>query len=165
MNHARFQSIRQGLSAVAQKVYDATPIAEEWTTNQIHAELARQGANLNHAITQGCLRSLVGSGLVSEPQRGLFRRVKVRQPAPGGGSKEKEDSEVAKTATAPAATETNPIDKLSALAARCRRMMDLQKELAEDIEMAALEIQDHIAKNDEDMQKLKQLQQLLKSLG
>lgn len=51
MNEARFSSIHRGLSSVAQKVYAAVPIADEWAIEAVRRELTRKGHTIDlHTI-------------------------------------------------------------------------------------------------------------------
>ena len=162
MNEARFSSIHRGLSSVAQKVYAAVPIADEWAIEAVRRELTRKGHTIDLHTIRGCMSSLVDSGLVTEPSRGQFSRVAIKEaykaPAEPKAVKEAKQPE-------------NPmpkqgaIDKLTALSARVRTAMSAMKTLADDIDNAALEIEADILKAGEGAQKYKQLQALLKEMS
>ena len=79
MNEARFSSIHRGLSSVAQKVYAAVPIADEWAIEAVRRELTRKGHTIDLHTIRGCMSSLVDSGLVTEPSRGQFSRVAIKE--------------------------------------------------------------------------------------
>ena len=162
MNEARFSSIHRGLSSVAQKVYAAVPIADEWAIEAVRRELTRKGGhNIDLHTIRGCMSSLVDSGLVTEPSRGTFSRVAIKEAykAPPKPIKE------AKQPEKPAMPKQGAIDKLTALSARVRTAMSAMKTLADDIDNAALEIEADILKAGEGAQKYKQLQALLKEMS
>ena len=146
------------LSATAQKVYSAVPISEPWSVTRIYSEMQRIGTSTrDQRVVQGCLNSLKESGLVVEPERGIFARVAIRPEV----KKQTESQTTTKEEKMPiTATKTprNPMAILSDLAARC-------KALADEIETAALEIDEYVTAKDADAGKLKQLQALLKGLA
>ena len=161
MNEARFSSIHRGLSTVAQKVYAAVPIADEWAIEAVRRELTRKGHSIDMHTIRGCMNTLVDSGLVAEPSRGTFSRVAIKEAykAPPKPIKE------AKQPEKPAMPKQGAIDKLTALSARVRTAMSAMKTLADDIDNAALEIEADIIKAGEGAQKYKQLQALLKEMS
>ena len=161
MNEARFSSIHRGLSTVAQKVYAAVPIADEWAIEAVRRELTRKGHSIDLHTIRGCMSTLVDSGLVAEPSRGTFSRVAIKEAhkAPPKPIKE------AKQPEKPAMPKQGAIDKLTALSARVRTAMSAMKTLADDIDNAALEIEADIIKAGEGAQKYKQLQALLKEMS
>ena len=162
MNEARFSSIHRGLSSVAQKVYAAVPIADEWAIEAVRRELTRKGHSIDLHTIRGCMSTLVDSGLVAEPSRGTFSRVAIKEAykAPTEPKAVKEAKQPEK-----AMPKQGAIDKLTALSARVRTAMSAMKTLADDIDNAALEIEANILEAGEDAQKYKQLQALLKGLS
>lgn len=153
MNQQRFKSILSGMTSIAQRVFQAVPIAEAWASRQIYAEMTRTGPAADYKTVEGCLRTLVNAGLVTEPNPGTFRQVKVKA--------KDESSESA--AAIPSAS--CPIDRLGILASRVRAVRAELNSLADDIELVAIEVSDQAARDKEDMEKLRQLQSLLKSLN
>ena len=162
MNEARFSSIHRGLSSVAQKVYAAVPIADEWAIEAVRRELTRKGHTIDMHTIRGCMNTLVDSGLVTEPSRGTFSRVAIKEAykAPAEPKPIKEAKQPEKPMPKQGA-----IDKLTALSARVRTAMSAMKTLADDIDNAALEIEADIIKAGEGAQKYKQLQALLKEMS
>lgn len=172
MNQAKFDGVHRGLSAQAKKVYDSLPIEQAWSPVQIMQELHRRNCGLNDMrVVIGCINSMIDAGCVAEPEKGMFRRVEVRQKeqikAPKLVSvKSIEEPPMAKAivSASPVTTSTNkastvgPIERLSALAQKLR-------ELATDMETTALDLAEEAEKNDADTAKMRQLQALLKSLG
>ena len=165
MNSAKYESKRKGLNSALTKVFDATPIAEAWSGTAIALEMRRCGTGgVDSRATLGCLNSLVEYGLVEEIGRGQFRRVEIRERLTVS------DLQIPLAETViqepemqikPLSTQTvcsSPIDKLSKLASRLR-------DLANDMETAALELAEQAERNESETAKMRQLQTLLKSLG
>ena len=158
MRPDRVETVLQGCTVLARKVFDAVPIAESWTPSQIRAEMLRQGhsaANIGAGL--GCLGALEDSGLVSE-QKGLWVRCKVREkslkliesPPP------KEDVPVASSTA---------LENLSRIA---QRLADTAKELqalGAELEVEALRVSADLESKDEASVKLDQLRVILKGIG
>lgn len=161
MTAARIRLLENQQSGVAKKVYGAVPINEIWPTKQIAYELQRQGVVRDISIVEGCLKSLKDSGLIKEASPGYFQRVKPRaEPEPT----EKEPI----MATTPAASPSqpvDPVDKLAAIGTKLRGLSQMFIELANDIDEAALALDEKASGNDEELAKLRQLKGLLKSLS
>jgi hypothetical protein len=169
MTPNRFNSIFNGLSSVAKKVLEAVPIEEKWTAKQINSELARTGRHINFAITEGCLNTLVESGLVKEPTKGAFSKIciKTREPAPPSTTEEIKVPSIAsytENPAQPAKKFASPIERLGVLAQRVTNIMGMLKELAGDIENAAIEIEEQNAANADEINKVRQLKQLLNQI-
>lgn len=161
MNEARLQKAEQGLNGVAKKVLDAVPMQAPWTKAQIVAEIRRVGSNAGVDVIEGCLNTLRGRGLISEPARGEFVRIQAKprvhlvqtmQPAE-------------ETVTAPQPIhqtamheDEDPLTKLAAIAESARA-------LAKQVEDVAIDVQQQLDQNKRDTEKLRQFQALLKSLG
>lgn len=154
---SQFERRHSALSVNCKKVYAAVPISEPWSVSYILSEIQRLSSfTSNMRVVTGSLNALKASGLVLEPEPSLFVRAPVKPP--------KSPDEIATTeeeTTMPAPTPKqprNPMAILSELATRC-------KALADEIETAALEIDEYVAAKDADSGKLKQLQALLKGLA
>lgn len=157
MSHSRFCGIYNGLTALAKKVYEAVPISAPWGLSEVHAELVRTGSDPGKAIVEGCLKSLVSSGLVKE--RALtFIRIPVREKI----EHVKKDEEPMATQQ-PAAPE-GATDRLSGLASRASKIATMMRQFADDLELAAVEIDDGIGKDRADLEKLRHLRDVLNSL-
>lgn len=172
INSTRFKATFTGLSAICQKVYAAVPIQAAWTAHQVHGELHRLGTtsrDMNN--TMGCLASLVRSGIVMESQRGYFTRTPIR------GKTEKVDDITTETEEPMATVATitpvttkedktlSPIDILARLSYRAKTLGEQASALARDIDSAAIEIVMLQEEQDKKLEKLTQLQQLLKGLS
>lgn len=170
MNEARFNALYAGLTSIARKVYDVTPIREEWPVSTILNELGRQGTYTSLKVVQGCLTSLVSSGLVKERGMGRFIRTTVRRP-------EKDvptfkvvpqiyTSEPIQEIAVPQPTPTkSPIDALTDLMAQAEKLVNDTKALIDGIATIGSRLEEQMAKDQADLAKLRQLQGLLKDLG
>lgn len=154
----------QGMSAVATKVYHAVPINEQWSSEQIHSELIRQGHSHSKKITQGCLSSLKDAGLIREPSQGAFTKDPLQAKERNAPKHEKQKGVEVATATVAPPTQC-PIDRLTALATHVRDIQKMVAKVADDIEAVAFEIIERDQDTDAEMSKLKQLKQLLKDIG
>ena len=157
---SQFEQRHKGMTTVAKKVYAAVPMAEPWAPSFIHSEMQRQGSSMRDTrIVEGCLNSLKEAGLVLEPSRRLFVRAPIKPSKTNTDQQPQKEIDMSTKPAQTTATEPRaPMAILSDLAARL-------KALADDLETAALEIDEHIAAKDVDAAKLKQLQTLLKSLS
>lgn len=173
VRYYKFKSIYNGLTVAQKKIYEATPIAESWDAIKIKMEIARTRTPIETRIILGCLSGLVACGLVKEHPKGMFQRVPVdaKQAAlieesaeNSEGENEQEEGQMAETKQTK--TEAlDPIERIGRLTAKCQNILVLVKELASDIETVAIEVQETFSCRDVEVAKLKQLQQLLKSLG
>lgn len=179
MNHAKFQGIHNGMTSICKKVYTATPINEPWTPAQILHEMFRIGCSTDLRMVSGCLNSLLAQKVVMENPRGHYVRVPIKSPrepirnptnaSPPTPPATKDpivpvtlpSASVVSTQTAP----QSAIDQLARLSARAVDIATLLKQLAADIDSAAIEIEDQIAAKGEDAKKLTQLRELLKGIG
>ncbi|MES2973391.1 MAG: hypothetical protein V4757_07270 [Pseudomonadota bacterium] len=155
MNEAKFSMTERSLTHTARKVFESVPIAEAWTRHQITSELTRKGISLSPNVVSGCLDSLRGQGLIREPDRGLFSRVQVRVAAP---DPKPEGNVVPITITATPKPKASPIAILATISKDLRAVADR-------IDEAALEIEEHQQNQDGETKKLRQLQALLKDLA
>lgn len=162
LSPVKYQERLKNLSAIAAKVYAAVPASEPWSMSYINSELQRTGGiTRDTRLLHGCLNSLKLAGLISEPERGVFIRVPVRADKPKTQSERTQQpttTEDNKMSASAAKTPRNPLTILNELAAKCKTLQD-------EIELAALEIDEYVTAKDGDAAKLKQLQTLLKSLS
>lgn len=162
ISQAKFSSEYLGLNSVAKKVYEATPMAEPWTIQQIYGEIVRLGISLEHRAVHGALGAMAEKGLLREKPKGSFQREAIKPPAP---KPEPTTMEIAMTKIAPAATiTTTPLERFEALAARVGRLAQEVSDLSEAINDAVIDLQDEQEKGSDEMQKLRQLKALLQGL-
>lgn len=166
----RQTEILRGQTSCAQRVFSAVPAQSQWSTTQIHQELARLGIHIDRAKIMGSLKSLIDSGLVTEKgsqfQRAEIKRAVAKQE-PKTGDQQMAVSKQAQNALIkkPVPQDASNLDKLGALSSRVIQLAAQLKEIASDIDAAAIEIVEQKATDDANVAKLKQLQALLKEIG
>lgn len=150
MNKQRAESILEGQTNVARKVFAAVPMQEFWSVGQISNEMVRvEKHNLSKGEITGCLRSLVDAGLVAEAGMLTFRsNVKAELTL----------KEVPVSAP-PAKKQPKPslMDRMFALATSLR-------DVAEQVETLAMEVDTAILDASKGDEKLKQIQATMRSL-
>lgn len=174
MSPAKIASLLQGQTSIARKLFEFVPIAEEWTEFQIASEMRRvTGSAPDLKVARGCLRDLADSGLIRR-RNDQFRRAHTPQKP----QQKEAEMPAAKAVTTlqlkPAVkhepqTAPSPIEILGDIAGS---IVELSKsvavqlqQLASRVEEAAIQIEQGQEANAANLQKLKQLQQLLRSLG
>lgn len=169
MNKAKIDRTTAGLTTIATKVLEATPISEAWPITQIIGEMKRRGFTHDKKTIEGCLNSLSGKKLVAEPTRGHFKRVTanektsnrtlsvVRDRAEGAQPMEQQ-----KPATPDAAKTDTPMERMMALADKVAAMA---QEVTAEMESIAVEIQGEIDSAERKTKHLSQLQALLKDIA
>lgn len=166
MNSARLNDIERGLSGVARKVLAAVPILGfPLTAKDINAECIRQGHHIDRRTVDGCLSALRDSGLIREPEHGLFTRVAPKQSAPIV-SVVKSSSEIPKhlLPAKPEQEKREPLETLASIADTLRAQARIALEMADQIEAVGIGFADQIKNAQTGGEKLKQLQDLLKSI-
>lgn len=164
MNSARAEALLRGMTSVAQRIYQAVPIAEAWTAAQINAELIRGNTRIDRRVFQACLSALHDVHLIADKGQGRYQRTAIKEKPTAAIEDAMPIAPRAIPAPPTAAhnptqakPQPSPLDLLGALSARLRT-------LADEVDSAALLIDAQISANQEDMAKLKQLQSLLKSM-
>lgn len=74
MNEQRAQSLLDGQTALARKVFFAVPVSEPLAASKIHGSL-REASAATYRTVCGCLGDLKAAGLVKEVSRGRFIRA------------------------------------------------------------------------------------------
>ncbi len=154
MNPARLHEAVRNLNGAAIKVLNAVPLNEAWPVHDIYGELVRLGVRTDHRVLQGCLGALKHDGLIKEPQPGSFVRVLipkaltiVNKPTP----------------TLPAPT-LPPLERLAALSRSMSSLADLALDLSKEIDDTVDALKSSLTSTDADLQKLRQLQAMLKGM-
>ena len=161
MTATRIRILENQQTGVAKKVYGAVPINEAWPSKSIVSELTRQGQIRDFSIIEGCLNTLKEVGLIKEVSPGHFQRVKPKPIA----EKEAEPMST-KPLNPPTKSEpAEPVDRLAAIGTKLRGLSQTFLELADDIDEAALAFEEKTSGNDEELAKLRQLKNVLKSLS
>jgi hypothetical protein len=172
MQAAKMERIEKSVSGIARKVLDAVPVSEPWPASKIIGEMVRMtSSSPDFKIVMGCLSTLADQGLVREPKKGEFQRVKPR-PAlsavstPDGLAEEPtEPTEPTKLADDLPLAPAEPMDRLASLAGTLRELSAKVTAMAKEVEDVALSVEERIQRIHADTEKLRQLQSLLKSIG
>lgn len=160
MTPSKQQAALQGCSAIARKVYDATPMQEAWTPTQIkNALTASTRSSTDQHVVRGCLKALKETGLVRERPPGHFQRIEVREPTP---SIQEVTMTTSPGTNTPAKTSVELLADLAHQAASTGRQL---LQLSLQIEEAALVVAQEQESTATKLQGLNQLQTLLKSLS
>ncbi len=176
MQQAKFEAAHRGMTSIAKKVFAATPEDSPMNAQQIYGELRRTVGGSDVRTTAGCLGSLADAGLVMEPRQGYFVRTKIRpkfEPPQlvidhHHGAEEMTHHTAALPDVVAVVVVEPPksaVNRLGMLAAAAFQMSAELRTLADDIEIAALEVAEQQEANDADSDKLRQLKSILKSLG
>lgn len=161
MTATRIRILENQQTGVAKKVYDAVPINEAWPSKQIVMELSRQGQVRDFSIIEGCLNTLKEVGLIKEMSPGHFQRVKPKAEP----MSTKPLNPVIPPNSSIKGEPTEPVDRLAAIGTKLRGLSQMFLELADDIDEAALAFEEKTSGNDEELAKLRQLKNVLKSLS
>lgn len=176
-NPVKIEAMLQGQTGIARKIYEFVPIAEEWAEYQIASEMARvTGSKVDLKVFRGCLRDLADSGLIRR-RNDQFRRA----AAPDKTQQKEAEMPAAKAVTTlqrkpsptaaskPEQAAPSPIEILGDIAgsivALGKSMAEQLHQLASRVEEAALQIEQGQEANAANLQKIKQLKSLLRSLG
>lgn len=162
---SRLQSVLDGQTNIAKKVYEFVPTQEAYSFLQIYqsiGEITRSA--MDKRTFQGCLNTLKEAGLIVEPKRGCFKRVpiKAKEKREFKFMKLLEKSEVNKDQEM--AEKKEPIDILALISEKLRGASKTLNSLADDIDSVAIQVSDDANKKSEEAEKLNQLKSILKSL-
>ncbi|MFM0165711.1 hypothetical protein PQR39_35445 [Paraburkholderia sediminicola] len=185
MTPKKFKLTLDSMTAISRKVFEAVPIQESWTANQIVTALARTTSTRPDLKTAtGCLDTLKQCGLVKETERGLFRQVVPRESALIDGVKNDIPPEARPDFTKHAdqfkhecedaldeATQdygsnpqdTSPADALGTLAVTLRTKADSLIKMADALETLALDFEQRIEDANKRLERFNQLKALLTS--
>jgi hypothetical protein len=161
MNHGHFQALYNGLSSIAQRIYDTVPISETWTRNKIMTELGRNGSCPDHRTVTAILHLLDEQGLIrANFHSDGFMRVPVRAK-PGPKPKQQEEEVLKAPLPFPSGSKEQtkaPLEQLMTLGKQVRA-------LADQIDNVVLVVMEDVENTRQESDKLRQLHQLLKELG
>lgn len=139
--NTRLQRIEANQTSIAKKVLAAVPICESWPATHILSEMGRSGIRTDLRTVTGCLDSLRDDGLIKETARGFFKRAPQKEAPVVKEQKAKPD-----------------------LLSRLSNITKLQRNLADELDTLALEIDEALAGSSEELNKLRQLKELLGAL-
>lgn len=164
MTPSKKQSLMQGQTGVAKKVYECVPIGEPWSACRVMAAMRNlTGSTPDSRIVSGCLVSLVDSGLIKKLGHDHFQRIPVdtkqknQEPTM---AKPQLKLEVVADQKVPGA----PLEMLGELAGEIVTMADNLKRLASRVEDVALAVEQERESSAKSMEKYRQLRTLLQSL-
>lgn len=75
MNQRKFDRLLREQNAPAKKVFEAVPLQEAWSPEEVIGEMRRTGHRLEMHVVRGCLNTLKKAGLIKEPNKNTFTRV------------------------------------------------------------------------------------------
>jgi hypothetical protein len=179
LNAAKLEMRERNLTGVCRTARAARPPAPATSSATAVAQALREmGVNYAPNVIEGCLESLRQDGLLKEPKPSVFVRVAARtavasapteRGAPSNsGTEPAHPQPPTPEMAAPTAGLAGPacaLDRLGSVAKSARALSGKLIELADEIETAALEAEERIQRVQADTAKLRQLQELLKSLG
>lgn len=167
--------MERNLTGIARKVLESTPVAESWTVQRIYAELRRLGHSTEFSTVSGCLTSLREQGLVTELRGCEYQRMTPRPklvtpPAPAPETEPQQEAATSPATTTAAAKpaakpELHPLKQVEALAAEARAIAQRAGDLAARIEDLALDFEQRMEVVASETKKLRQLQELLRSIA
>lgn len=182
MNQKRMRSVVAGLNGVATKVLAAVPLAEDWTLNQIAAELHRQDKGYTLDVVEGSLAKLLEVGLVKvhglgkgRTYRSLYSMQQHEAEERAAASPPLERRAIQQPVPVPVpgaippmpalpTRATDPLTILSDLAEDARKIGDGLHTLADRLDEAALAVTAKIEEVGKAEGKLQQLRAQFKAL-
>ncbi len=144
MTIKRRDSAIGNLQTSLRKVFECVPIQEDWSAAQITHELARKHQSIGSTSVVGSLNALKKSKLVVEPKSGYFKQIECRKMP-------------AKKKIPATVTPETPLFTL-------RDILNKVDNLKMELEVAVLEVEEYIETSNKKVEKLDQLQSLLKSI-
>jgi len=163
----------EGHTSVGRKIYNVVPIEYAWTTGEILSELRRNGVLVSKSAAIGCLKALAESGLINESSGRWKRKYagviydKAKKDTSIVETKNEEPKMVRETVVAK--DKKTPIDIMLSVSEKTREMQDtitvMMERWRKMVDDAALEISQQIDEASDDSKKLKQLQDILKSVA
>jgi hypothetical protein len=170
MNQRRMNILLEQQTETARKVLAAVPIQEAWESSKVFGELKREGIGISFKVVEGCLSSLAEDGLIKEHPKGRFRRLLLDDravvgtpgPAPGdpveiGVDLARDGADAMAFMMVSAKRKPDLLDRLGGISTKLR-------ELADEIDAAAIEASEEVKRAGEDGGKLRQLRELFKGI-
>jgi len=167
MTPQRAAELLRGQTAIAQKVFAATPAGANEFANafEIAKNLRDQsGSTVEIHTLRGCLAKLEEAGLIRQVVRGSWRRVEAKEKTEMPKVTPKL-AEPAKKAEVEPKFSGDPIEVLGGIAQRLRGHIASLGRIADEIDSAALMIEEKASANSAEYEKYRQLATLLKEIG
>lgn len=163
MTPQRRDQILAGQTNIARKVYESIT-ADQSSSNTVgeiaNALRTATGAGCDIHILRCCLRSLADCGLVCEVVPGSFRQKNTKEnkmPALKSAHAEKPAQKAAQNSA-------SAMDVLANIAAGVREIAKRMEDLADEIDTAAVGIEEMTGAEKEELKKLRQMRESFKSL-
>lgn len=164
MTPAKQDSLMQGQTGIAKKVYECVPIAEAWSSFQVMAAMRNlTGSTPDTRIVSGCLTSLADAGLIKKTGRDSYQRLPVEQKQKAQEKQMAAPAKKTEQQVVPTTT-TSPLEMLGELATEIVGMAEHMKRLAARVEDVALAVEQDRESTSKSMEGYRQLKALLKSL-
>lgn len=170
MTPQRIEQLLQGQTNITRKVFEYVPAQEAWGASQIMRAMRQQNKTLDPRSLDYCLEALVSCGLVRRNPDLTFQRRVVVRPKPSKDEATAMQEQQPKATPAP----TNPtpavgaIEVLASFGERLRTLSESIKSLAQDLDAAALQIeegqQQRMAQSHDELTKLRALREVLRGL-
>lgn len=187
----KFHKLYRDMTTTSKKVYDVVPLDEEWPVNKIVSELNRRGSNINYPAVEACLNQMRESGLINRNANMEYSREAVelasREEQPPIEKEEPVQQLLNPVLPAPVAetfkeslavAPKTPLDIMAELSERANSMRfemveamakmnfllgDVQR-LTDDIDQAALTIQEQFESDARELIELREMKTTLKKL-
>lgn len=172
MTPGRNAALLTGQTALAQKIYAVLPAERTTAFTALRIAQAMKettGASPDIHTMRGCLGRLKEAGLIKEVVPGSFRRIGVKEKLTMTNQGQQMISNnchgKAPIEMPGGAKQAAPMDVLAIIAEKVRTVMAGLGALAEEIDQAAIMIEERAAADAKELAKVKQIATLLKELG
>lgn len=165
MKEEKFNSIYNGLSVQHKKVFESVPGDAYWSAARVGSDMFSKGIKLDLSIITGTLNCLVRNGLVIETEKGMFSRERVEKSAKPKKEVTQAVKQITKIEESMTKEQRSPFDIIREISLKFMDVAKTINTIAAELDASLSAAETHIAANDKDTEKLKQLQVLLKSLG
>jgi hypothetical protein len=165
MNAIKMQSIERGLNGTARKVLEAVGWGDERTVHEITQRLTRCGYTYTVSAIVGSLKGMEEQGLLRNRGElwlrvrpsGMTPQPKVSPPAPASAPPPPVTTQLE-------AVPIDPVLRLAELAKTLRSSSSTMAAAASTIEEIALQLEERLGAESEELIKLRQLRDMLKGL-
>lgn len=159
MNAAKLERAERDITTAARKVLDCLGTMSPLSAGEVTGELKRRGVNMDPRVIGGVLDSLKEDGLAREEAPGRFCRVAAKPKLVALPAE-------AKAEPPPAAPEKpDTLTAIATLAANLRVTAAELNAFADSLDSIAIDVEERVASAAAGSEKLRQLQELLRSIG
>lgn len=170
MNQAKMQSIERGLNGSARKILEHVEFDQERTLHEITQSLNRAGCPYQVSTILGCLKQMRDQGLLRNKGEHWIRE-RPHLPPPTSIERKAQTSPIAFPDAPPAPAETttivpplDPVRELAELAKTLRSASTTFAAAANKAEEIALQLEEQLGRESEEITKLRELRDVLKRL-